>query len=288
MGMDAFLAEYYGTDTTKTAAAVEDYEKQASVELFCKLASEQGIDLNALENAQVEALFSNWVKAAAEEEPKDEKKEVEEKAKEEHEEKKAYAEKVAEADFLGRVMAHSYVQEMRKIAASGDDEKTAKWEPIEQARKALKAHGSMGKFQKTLDIARQGGASGDSVARLERGIDITKGLRNRAAGSAAKQLAPVAGGAALAAGGAYAAKKHHDKQKESSAIDQLAFERAQGIAQESGFDPAEAADKIAAAFTLNLVEESTKIASIADTNVAVEVRALELLERVGYPVEWTA
>ena len=69
-------------------------------------------------------------------------------------------------------------------------------------------------------------------------------------------------------------------------MDELAFERAQGIASEGGFDPEEAANKIAAAFTLDLIEESTKIASIEDTDVAVEVRALELLERVGYPVNW--
>jgi hypothetical protein len=133
MPMDQFLAEYYGTKTA--SADQENLEKEASVDLFLKLAGEEGIDLQTLPDAQVQELYARW-KTAAEQEPepgqtaahekkesaeKEEREHVVEKAKEEHEEKKAYAEKVAEADFLGRVMAHSYVQEMRKIAG----EKTA-------------------------------------------------------------------------------------------------------------------------------------------------------------------
>jgi hypothetical protein len=123
MSMDAFLAEHYGTNKTASASqpSQDDLQKQASVELFLKLASEQNIDLNSMPDAQVEQLYSNWVKQASEEEEpaSHEKKKVEEEAKKEHEEKKAAAEKFAEADFLGRTMAHALVDEMKKIAAEG-------------------------------------------------------------------------------------------------------------------------------------------------------------------------
>jgi hypothetical protein len=56
------------------------------------------------------------------EEKKDEKKEKEAAAAAEWTEKRAAAEKVAEADFLGRTMAHAYVDEMRKIAAAAASE----------------------------------------------------------------------------------------------------------------------------------------------------------------------
>ena len=127
--MDAFLAQMYGND--KTAAVQEDTAKEASVDLFMKLAADQNIDLGKMSDEQVSALYNNWVKAASEEEheehEKEEKKEhlehkVEE-AKKEHEEKKAAAEKLAEADTLGRVMAHSFVAELRKVAAASEEEK---------------------------------------------------------------------------------------------------------------------------------------------------------------------
>ena len=56
-GMDAFLAEHYGTDAAvKTAGANEDLEKQASVDLFIKIAGEQNIDLRSMKPEQVNEL----------------------------------------------------------------------------------------------------------------------------------------------------------------------------------------------------------------------------------------
>jgi hypothetical protein len=282
MAMDAFLAEYYGTNKTASAPQ-EDLEKQASVELFLKLASESNIDLKSMPDTKVQELYDSWVsktaaaaapaaegggtKVASEDDEEDEEKKKHEEAKKEHEEKKAAAEKVAEADFLGRVMAHSYVQEMRKIAAQAtapEGEKTA------GMPEALAKH-----------LERTGKGVVKAVGRTH---DEEKAMH--------KGTAKLIGGAAHAAGagavgaGAAAAVHHHNKEKASSAIDELAFERAQKIAADGGFDAEEAANKIAAAFTLNLVEESTKVASAPDVGTAVEIRALELLERVGYPVQW--
>lgn len=253
MAMDQFLAEYYGTNKTASATQ-EDLEKQASVELFLKLAKEENIDISKLPDAKVEELYTSWAAKVAEaasmgtsawsaaktasEEKEEEEKKKHEEAKKEHEEKKAAAEKVAEADFLGRVMAHSMVQEMRKIAA---DTKVAELPP------ALMAHMK----------GKEDGKDGKDDEKHEEKKDEHK----------------------------HEEKK--DEDKKASAIDALALKRAGEIVKEAGLDPEVALKKIAAAYTLNLVKESTKVASAPDVTTAVEVRALELLEGVGYPVEWS-
>ena len=57
------------------------------------------------------------------------------------------------------------------------------------------------------------------------------------------------------------------------------------MAAAAGFDLDEAADRVSALLTLG-VNESTKIAAAEDFAGAVGIRALELLEGAGYPVEW--
>ena len=124
--MNEHLAQFYGT---KQASAVtdEEAEKQASVELFLKVASDQQIDLNSMSDADVQALYGEFqaevAKIASEEPaepPKDEKKDEEEKKKKEEKhaaaaaefaEKQAMAADIQKADYLGRVMAHSFEQE---------------------------------------------------------------------------------------------------------------------------------------------------------------------------------
>jgi hypothetical protein len=58
------------------------------------------------------------------------------------------------------------------------------------------------------------------------------------------------------------------------------------LAKEAGLDSDLAGRKIAALFTLNRVTDSTKIASAANLDAAVGIRALELLEQAGYTVTW--
>jgi len=139
MSMHQILAEFYNTNGVKTAAANrEDIEKAAQIELFTKIAAENNIDLSKLSDEQTQQLFvETFGKTAGEMPPqfaahakgkeeggeKGEKEELEEKAKKEHEEKKASATKLAEADFMGRAMAHAYVNELTQIAAAR--EKTA-------------------------------------------------------------------------------------------------------------------------------------------------------------------
>lgn len=268
MAMDKFLAEYYGTlDTTKTAAAAaEDLEKQASVDVFLKLAAAENIDLTKMPEADVQKLYDNWVKAAsaptpaapaagatktAEEEKKEheEKKKLEE-AKKEHEEKKAQSEKVAEADFLGRVMAHAYVQELRNIekaasapaaapAAGAPRVKTAEEEKKEKEEKEKKEH--EGKHEPP-----KGGEDG----------------------------------------------KHHmppafmEHLKHGSALDKVAAERAYSLAAAANLDPVEAFNKVAGVINLGLAKETSEKVASAPFEQAIGIRALELLEKAGYPVAW--
>src|SRR5271170_2163889 len=116
MSMDAFLNEFFGTLKEASAQpSAEDLEKQAQAELFTKLAEKNNIDVTKLSDAQVDWLWQQtFSKQAAEEH-----KEHLEEAKKEHEEKKAQAKILEEGTFLGKVAAHAYVSELKKIAAAG-------------------------------------------------------------------------------------------------------------------------------------------------------------------------
>ena len=287
MSINAFLAEHYGTGKTAGAQpSQDDFEKQASVELFCKLASDQGIDLNSLTDEQVQGLYDGWLnkEAEEEEEKKEEEKKVE-KAKEEHEEKKESAAKFAEADFLGRVMAHSFAQESEKIAWSAKELGTRVVEGAKGLGKSWLSHVKGENVEAAKQLHR-----GQLERLYEAGGRHTKGTPATETGKMllkerAKRVAAI-GAPVAAVGAAGAAGVHHATKKESSALDELAFGRAAELAYAGGFDPDEAQSKIAAAFTLDLIEDSMKVASASDLGTAVDIRALELLERVGYPITW--
>lgn len=298
-GMDSFLAEMYGTN--KTASAEEDLEKAASIDLFVKLAGEQNIDLANMPEQQVQALYDGWVEKSAQaqnsvktagEDDKDDKKDDGEKKREEaekeHEEKKAASEKLAEADFLGRVMAHAYAQELRKIAASqnGETEEPAEGEkeaamPPQLAAALGKAKGHVGAAANK--VKEHAGNAAQKLNKNRAGIAVKNHLVEH-------KGAYTAGGAAAAGGAAgAAAAHHHHKSKKASAIDELAAQHAVQMAHDNGFDTDEAGRKVAA--VLELVDrlgiaESEKVASAPTVDDAVGIRALEFLEAAGYPVTW--
>lgn len=333
--MDMFLAEYFG-NTPKTASTQQDVSEQEKaaaaqdqVELFSKLAAVNGIDLEQLNEQQIAYLWdATFSKTASEEEKKDEKEkdsegepppfakkddgdadDKKEEAKKEHEEKKEAMAKMAEADFLGRVMAHSMVAELRKIAEvaetapEGEQEKDAGAvdkakslahgageflkrqgkNAVEDAKNTVKAHKMHKAFGETEKLTRQAG-SGADLTRMEKATDAAKAWRNRSAGRTALR----AGGAAAAAGGGVAAAKagKGDKEKKGSAFEELAGEKAIEKAAEAGWNVEQAVERVSSVMTLELLGESEKVASIQDTDVAIEVRALEYLEAAGYPVTW--
>jgi hypothetical protein len=158
------LAAVYGTPGGPSA---EDIEKAGEAQLFAKLASDNNINLANLDDDQVMELYNQtFGKEAAippqfqkgngddKDEKKDEKKcekcgkadckcpaaKDEEKeaaaAQQEFETEKEGQAKLAEADYLGRVMAHSFTQELGLI---GDQMKTASAEGAPAAPAAAPA-----------------------------------------------------------------------------------------------------------------------------------------------------
>lgn len=301
--MDQLLAEFYGnvkTASAQTETASPEQVKQAQVDLFMKLAADNNIDLEALNEDQIAHLWNaTFEKAASDKDEEEKEKESEgepppfakkddkeEAAKKEHEEKKEAMAKMAEADFLGRVMAHSMVNELRKIASAneggeGEGESKEAAMPAALAKALGKAKDVAGK------AADKGGKALESVGKkvTEKATGVgTHGMKP----SHAKAVggATVGAGAAAAGGAAFAAKKGLSKDKKASAIDELALEEAVKMAGEAGFDAEEAAAKVAAVATLSLLGESEKVASAPDHAAAIGVRALEYLEAAGYPVTW--
>jgi hypothetical protein len=272
--MNEMLAEYYGTAGGAAAHTTEDQEKVAQVELFTKLAADNQIDLAKLDDTQVrylwDSVFSDKEKTAAAHGHKHKHGHGEKKAQAEFQEKKAAAEKIAEADFLGRVMAHAMVQELNKIGAEAQKTAAVVTPPAPAATPApaektasmkdrlLKIAGELPPWLNKGKGDKDGDGDGDKGKEKDK--DKEKGDK-----------APPFG---------------KDKEKESSALDVKAAELAVKMASDHGLDPKEAAQKIAAIFTLG-VKESTKLASAPNYETGLEIRALELLEQAGYPVKWT-
>jgi hypothetical protein len=269
----------------------EEQVKLAEAQLFAKLAADQGIDLNQLDDSQVQELweFVFSKEAGDEEAPAEEAEEKEEAKKDDEEEKKeaaardhaikvAHAEEEARAHHLGQVMAHSYVAELDKIAAARAA--AAEGTESEESKEAS----AMGKMMAARDAVKGavGKAKGVAGAAASKGkevggkaVDFAKKHPKSVGGAAA-------GAAAAGAGGAYLASRK--KQASGlSPIDELAVAHAVKIAADAGLDAEVAEARVNAVATLGL-EESSKLASSVDSQV--EIRALEYLEAAGYPVQW--
>lgn len=246
MSMDNYLAEIYGTPGTD-AGQSENLEKAAEAELFVKLAADNGIDLNSLNDGQIQELYNETFSKVAEDDEKcpkcgkvkcecpaakDKDKgdmyEKESAANAEFLEKKAEQEKWAEADRMGRIMAHAYVQELGLIGNN--------------LEKGAAAEGDAEEGGSTTGAA----AEGDAVP--------TKDPKTK-------------------------------DEKTASAIDELAVPLAIEKVAEQGWDKEEATERVSAVYTLGL-GESEKTASAGTLEEAVDTRALEFLEAAGYPVSW--
>ena len=130
--MNEYLAQLYGTG----GYTEEDLEKVAAYEMLTKLAEEEGVDLDALDDETVEELVNDLSGSADTEGPQlyeDEEGNILAQGDDgelyyvdpsdfmDEEEKLAEAQ-LEEADFLGRTMAHAYAQEMGLIEAEFDDD----------------------------------------------------------------------------------------------------------------------------------------------------------------------
>lgn len=261
------LGEIFGT--TKTAAAIaptnEDLEKQAQIDFFTNLCVAKGLDVTKLTDETVNHLFKVAMDAkAATEDPKAEeeakKKEKAEKEKEassklaaadaEFQEKRAAAVKVAEADAMGRIMAHAYVDELKKIAGEMPPAflANAKGKDGEKEEK--------GKSEEGKEDEKEEKAKKEAAAKA---AELITAFESKIAS-------------------APASTPSLDEQAGNHAIDLL---------KEAGIDHDIACRKINAVHELG-VPTSTKIASAANVEAAIHVRALEYCEAAGFPVEWAA
>lgn len=309
-GMDQFLAEIYGT--AKTASATdEEVEKTAQLEMFAKLAADENIDLSQMSDDQVAYLFNETFKTAAAQ-PQPQETTPDEKlaaAQAEFAAKQEWAEKVAEFDYLGRVAAHSYVQESMKIAEAMEKDAASVSETI--AKGHAKTHGSWTKAPSFLDkvksiatgergrnalkemtwLKEKGEAATKSLPKKDRelGAALMKQYKGHLHKEVAKGFAPHAAVGAAAVGGAakgiHHAVKKDEKESRASALDSVALETAVKMASEQGWNTDEVVSRLEAVVTLGL-GESEKTASAPDFETAVITRGLEYLEAAGYPVTW--
>jgi hypothetical protein len=316
--MNDWLAQMYNTN-----GAGEELEKQAQMDLFCKLAAEQNIDLSQMSEEEVGELYAQVFSKEAEEgegkcedcgKGKDECScgeggEGGEKtsAVEHWMQKRAFQEKVAEADMMGRVMAHAFTQELELIKEAagrsggevygtdadwrgkGDRAGEKAWKEqvkkvkAEQAEKGSKARAA--KWEKRGPAAGSGASGGKSMSATGAKVERLKGFAKTRKGKAAL----IGGGAALAAGAAYGGYKAA-KGKKKAASAQMEFEdeaclQACKTASAAGYDIDEAMERVDAVQNLGL-EETEKVAHVAEFEDAVHVRGLEYLEAAGYPVNW--
>jgi hypothetical protein len=247
--MNEYLAELYGTgelvkeaseEVELTEENVEEYLEKSAAEAFVEAATEDDIDLNKLAEDEVAELYvpfhDEFMKQAAEELGLEY-----EEAPDEGEEK------LAEADFLGRAMAHAYVNELSEI----EKEAGPRWEKTKAAPgKAVRWVGRTGaKAGKAIGRGAKAGAKGVGRGAKAYG-QAMKGARGR------KWQAAAIGGTAAAAGGAGAGGYFgYKKKKASDEYAEAVEERALELLKEAG-------------------------------HLDLERDALALLEEQGYQVDW--
>lgn len=266
--MNEFLANLYGTAEDIGATAGDDTEKLAQAQIMNEMFEAEGIDVDQLAPETIVKVAESLFGDDNEITPEDVAAEPE--AGDEDEQK------LAEADFLGRVMAHSYVNEM------GEIEKQAA--SVRGAGKAIGrgAHWLGAKLTPSSLAERVGARASKGVGRARAAQTAAAGLKGKAKARAAKAIASerrqasgramtrlrkgvgygaaglgVAGTGAAGYGGYKALKKQ-------SAMDTLAEQRAMEILAESGYD---------------IDNGETKLAN------AVEQRAYEMLAAEGFEIE---
>jgi len=262
--MDPRLAEIYGTNSEEQT---QDTEKVAAAQLAEKLAGDESLNLEGMSEDQIEALAQEVLAQGADEQTQAAEETEEAEATEETEEKQA-SEKLAEADYLGRVMAHSYVQELRNIEKEAGVKETAG-----KVMGHLKRHKEdvKGGFK---DLAYMAKSPRQAASALKDSVKTHGVKRTIKENKNSVKALGVAGAGAVGTGAA--AKKYKDKKSSAvSALDTLAAQRALEILAENGIDYNEEAE----------VEEKTASNPADALAAAVEARAMELLQAEGYEFE---
>lgn len=265
--MNEFLAEMYNTRENIGAQGSDvDIEKMAEAQILSDELAAEGYDASQLPpETLMKVAYELWgedsaLVKSAQEDMEEEEGEKEEEGEEEDEKKEgSFETKIAEADFLGRVMAHSFVDEQASM------EKEAR---IPLRKKVVE--GTRG-FMRSMrgKAPKTGPVLGPREGTTFEKVKATLGYKAKPAVEKMKEVAEkakpvsehlkqhktkyVAGGAAL--GGLALGKA-------ASALDTLAEQRALEMLKEAGykFQPTE--------------EDRLK--------EAVDQRALEMLAEAGY------
>jgi len=142
--MDEQLAQIYGTGQAQVHDE-EDLQKTAAAELLVKLAQERGVDLNQFSDEEVAEMVGQlYQEKQAQDAPpfppkKEEGDKKDDEAKKEEEAAKEKEKAAADADQLGRIMAHAMVQELNNIdkAAAAQATPETPEQPENQDQSAL-------------------------------------------------------------------------------------------------------------------------------------------------------
>lgn len=140
--MNEFLAEMYNTreNIGTSDGSADDVEKLAEAQILSDELAAEGYDAGQLPaETLMKIAYELWgddsalVKAAQDEEEGEEEEGEEEAGEEDETKEGSFEEKVAEADFLGRVMAHSFVNEQTEM----DKEAAGIWSAVKETGKQV-------------------------------------------------------------------------------------------------------------------------------------------------------
>ncbi len=272
----------------KTAEELVQASDDDSVQVFMKIAEASGEDVSVLNGEEMTARYVEVMSKVAEEcaekdEEKDEKKaaiaaELNERAK------------VAEAQAAGVQMgqaAWSVIQAgLQEYFAGGMGKVAAR-----QLSLDFPAQTATDKVRRFFGKAKD--AVVDAASDTSKAVSKAVGPTREFAKNHKKKL--IGGAAVAATGGAgYAGYKHLTKDKTASIgaeilgpLDDAAVESALEKAAAAGYDPDAVADLIIEASQKGLFADvNTKVASTMTPDLAVHVRAHEILETVGFEINW--
>ena len=192
--------------------------------------------------------------------------------------------KFEEADFLGRVMAHSFNQEAEKIAAA----KLAGDAALEERQRIARGHARLGGGAGAL-IGGAAGAmhgGGSPAARVAKGVGgaVAGGLYGAGSGWASSRIHS---GVGHHLGGHMGKGEEHTKEATVNAIEKAAMAQAANILQSNGIDPAtgqplqQQAAPAPSSLAGGVPQQQTSQQALGDL---VEKRAHQILRGLGYNI----
>jgi hypothetical protein len=191
MVMNPELAMHYNTNGYHEKVA----EIEGAVQVFIKMAEEEGVDLSPYSEDQiVEMALETQEELAG----------------------GAFSEKFAEADYLGRVIAHSMWDEQQKIAGEKYDPRAT----ADEVRKIQRSGGTEVVRYKAKPKARAGAST---LSRIGKHLAKHKG----------KYLGGLGAAAALGGGAAYLSSRGKEKKSHLEILEEAAINHAESLLKQA-------------------------------------------------------